>query len=165
MRRSRSATEPRGTMWRGVSYTAMYVSVDTPRAQIPHTLCPWADISGTRTIGYLKCPTREMRSVFGPGQPVRGQWILQFTPPLGEAYIVNIHRSLRRDANRDWDVSAKYWPDEWEHTMEVIEDVSARCQAVVNTKLAAVAGAVFGNSDLNDFRRLCSQLRAETLLS
>lgn len=158
-RRAVCALQVRAAMWAGVGYTPMYVDEDTPRMQVPYRLSPWENIGETKTIGYLRCSTKRMRDVFGPGQPVRGQWVLTFTPPGQPAYVVNIYRSLQRDAHREWNVSAKYWPEEWEDTSHnVVEGVTARCQAVVNMKLAAVAGAVFGreSSDSFDFRRLLS---------
>lgn len=135
-------------MWGGVLYTPMYVDEGTPRVEVPCTLTPWESISGTRTIGYLKCPTKRMRSVFGPGQPVRGQWVLTFRPPGEEAFIINIYRSHQRDRHKDWNISATYWLEEWNHTMEIIEGVTSKCQAIVNKKLVAVAGAVFGCVDV-----------------
>lgn len=127
----------------------VYVDDNTPRMHEPYVLTPDTDITGTTLIGYLKCSTKRMREVFGRGRPFPGQWILTFHPSNSQSYVVNIHRSLQRNAIRDWNITACI-----ERSDPLSEDSIAKRQARVNYKIAAVAGAVFSQSpsDLADYR-------------
>ncbi len=130
-----------------VQITPVFIDGGTPRSTVPFAVTPYANIASTRLIGYLKCSTKTMRTAFGPGQPFPGQWVLTFSPPGEFAYVVNIYRSLQRDQHHDWKVTSTHWQDTWQAKANgaVVEGVTTRCQAYINEKIAAVAGAVFGD--------------------